>query len=41
MVFVQFKRKGGASMMYYEIMKKFKEDMQLLNNSTLEGGEAQ
>jgi len=40
-IFVQFKRKGGASMMYYDIIKKFKADMQLLNNATLEGGEAQ
>lgn len=41
MVFVQFKRKGGATILFYDIIKIYKDHMHLLNNATLEEGEAQ
>jgi hypothetical protein len=41
MVFVQFKRKGGAAILFYETSKLYKDHLHLFNNATLEEGEAQ
>jgi len=38
--FVQFKRKGGAAILFYDTVKLYKEHLHLFNNATLEEGEA-
>ena len=39
MFHVQFKRKGGAAILFYENSKHYLEKLHLFNNATLEDGE--
>jgi len=41
MLYVQFKRKGGAAVLFYESSKQYLDFFHLFNNATLEEGEAQ
>jgi len=41
MLYVQFKRKRGAAMPFYESFKHYYDKLFLLHNATLEEGEAQ
>jgi len=36
---VQFKRKGGAALLFYENTKVYLDQLHLFNNATLEEGE--
>jgi len=41
MLFVNFKRKAGAAILFYDTAKLYMDQLALFNNATLEEGETQ
>jgi hypothetical protein len=41
MFYVNFKRKAGAAILFYDNAKKYMDSLALFNNATLEEGETQ